>query len=95
MPWYHCDGRREWCKKRSDCHPGNHSSFLLPFPMPQPAPDPVLAIKRHGSSQAPRPRVSLLLRRICLEASVLEQRITYLIILLSPPCDGPSGSSSS
>ena len=26
--WLHCDGRRDPCEKRSDCHPGNHISFL-------------------------------------------------------------------
>ena len=28
VSYFHCDGRRDPCEKRSDCHPGNHSSFL-------------------------------------------------------------------
>ena len=75
----HCDGRRNLFQKRSDCHPGNHSSFLEKVPMPQPASDPVLERKSSGSSQAPRPRSSFFLRRICLEDAALGWRISYIL----------------
>ena len=79
MSLSHCDGRRNCSWKGSDCHPGNPISFPGTVPMPQPAPDPVLGKRRDGSSQAPRPRLSFSLRRICLEAAVLEQRISYIL----------------
>ena len=82
---YHCDGRRNIARKRCDCHPGNHISFPFNVPMPQPATVPVLAIKFLGSSQAPRPRGTLLLRRNRLEDRWSRTpRILYLILLLRP-----------
>ena len=87
-----CDGRRNCIRKRSDCHPGNHISFPNTVPMPQPAMVPVLAIEGRGSSQAPRPRVLLLLRR-----NHLEDRWSRSPRILCPisyskahHCDGPS-----
>ena len=75
--WEHCDGRREPVWERSDCHPGNHISFPNWFPMPQPAIGSCPRKERDGSSQAPRPRLSL-----CCGGTYLEDAAsgsTYLI----------------